>query len=129
MRPRNLALHCLDFVFYEVDCIINMRNPYIPLSANNPTMAADFQRTLTGEGSEERKEIFKKAIASWRNLLKGDIGEEDWANIDLMFEKICENILSERERTGGDWAVAGALTHRRIRDTVRSGEHQGRTEG
>ena len=46
-----------------------------------------------------------------------------------MFEKICENILSERERMGGDWAVAGALTHRRIRDTVRSGEHQGCTEG
>ena len=106
-----------------------MRNPYIPLSAKNPTMAADFQRSLTGDGSEERKEIFKKAIASWRNLLKGDIGEEDWANIDLMFEKICENILSERERKGGDWAVAGALTHRRIRDTVRSGEHQGCTVG
>ena len=100
--------------------MINLRNPYVPLDVSNPTMVQDLQRSLTGEGLSERREVCDKALASWTRLLKGDrTGEEDWSNIERMMEMVSQHILQERRRIGGDWAVAGALTHRRMRDTVR----------
>lgn len=99
--------------------MINMRNPYIPLDVSNPTLAQDLQRTLTGDGVRERREVCDKALASWTRLLKGESTGEVWSNIERMMEMVSQHILQERRRIGGDWAVAGALTHRRMRDTVR----------
>ena len=36
------------FVYYEVDCFLHLKNPYVPLTASNPTMAQTRQKILTG---------------------------------------------------------------------------------
>ena len=40
--------------------------------------------------------------------------------IEKYLEILCEDIKAQRERIGGDWAVAGCITHGRMRDIVRS---------
>ena len=99
--------------------MINLRNPYIPLHVDNPTLAQDLQKTLAGEGMKEKREVCQAALASWTRLLEGSAGEEDWGRMERMMEMVTGNILQERLRIGGDWAIAGALTHRRLRDCVR----------
>ena len=36
------------FVYYEADCFMSMKNPYIDLNEENPSVAAASQRTLKG---------------------------------------------------------------------------------
>ena len=73
-----------------------------------------------GQGSEERREVCKKNGEAWERLIKEEETEADWLVIEKYFEILCEDIKSQRERIGGDWAVAGCITHRRMRDLVRS---------
>ena len=36
----------LGFVYYEADCFANLKNPYIPLDTENPSMAQNDQKKL-----------------------------------------------------------------------------------
>ena len=45
------------FVYYEGDCFAGLRNPYIPLDVENPSLAQIRQKELVGEGIEERREL------------------------------------------------------------------------
>ena len=83
-------------------------------------MAQERQRPLVGQGSEERREVCKKNGEAWERLIKEEETEADWLVIEKYLEILCEDIKSQRERIGGDWAVAGCTTHRRMRDIVRS---------
>ena len=45
-----------------------------------------------------------------------------WADFSIMescYAELCKDILRERKRMGGDWAIATALIDRQIRDYVR----------
>ena len=108
-----------DFVYYDTDCFVELRNPFIPREVPDPTMAQLRQRPLVGEGSEERREVCQKVGKAWRRLLKGEETKADWLVFEKYLELLCEDIRSQRERIGGDWAVAGCVTHRRMRDIVR----------
>ena len=39
-----------DYVYYEADCFGSMKNPYIPLDVENPSMAQIHQKNLAGPG-------------------------------------------------------------------------------
>merc|ERR1719219_1703015 len=41
------------YVYYEADCFGACRNPYVPLDAENPSMAQMYQKPLRGQGDEE----------------------------------------------------------------------------
>ena len=53
-------------------------------------------------------------------MLKGKLEEVDEEAMAKYFEFICDDIKRERERIGGDWAVALVVNTRRLRDLVRS---------
>ena len=38
------------FVYYEGDCFMGLKNPYIPLTVKNPTLAQKLQKNLSGHG-------------------------------------------------------------------------------
>ena len=59
------------FVYYETDCFRQLQNPYIPLDAENPTYAQDYQKALKGEGLEDRKKICDTANEGTNELLSG----------------------------------------------------------
>ena len=110
------------YVYYEVDCFPKLRNPYIPLDQPNPTAVQDMMKPLTGPGCEERREVSGRVRNLWSKLInqEEELEQEEWERLGRYFRLLCENIKSERRRIGGDWAVAGCLLHRRIRDFIRA---------
>ena len=45
------------FVFYEADCFGQLRNPYIPVTAEDATLSQLRQKLLSGPGLEERRAV------------------------------------------------------------------------
>ena len=45
------------FVFYEADCFGQLRNPYIPVTAEDATLAQLRQKLLSGPGLDERRDV------------------------------------------------------------------------
>ena len=108
-----LYLHAqmhLGFVYFEGDCFTSVRNPYIPLDVDNPTLAQVGQKQLTGDGVEKRREVVKGVTKFFRTLAwHGEhiILEEDvW---ETFYKHLCEEVIKERRRIGGDWVVASAV--------------------
>ena len=70
-----------------------------------------------GQGARERSEVIREANAEWAGMMKGlDI------NMDALkgfYRELAMDIKTQKERIGGDWAVAHVLIHREIRDMIR----------
>ena len=56
------------YVYYEADCFGQLKNPYIPLDVDNPTMAMLSQKKLKGPGMKKRQELNK-----WANLYQNKL--------------------------------------------------------
>ena len=109
------------FVYYEEDCFHQLRNPYIPLSAENPTMEQEYQRNLTGQGREEREQVCKKSGQAFEKLLKNQkLSKIEEEYFDQQYNLLCGDISRERLRIGGDWVIAGVLLTKHHRDLIRS---------
>ena len=48
------------FVYYECDCFLSGRNPYVPPDVENPSVAQGKQKKLIGRGAGERGELKEK---------------------------------------------------------------------
>jgi len=119
-KSTSAQLLCKDhgYVYYEADCFASLRNPYIPGEAPNPTMAQVNQKPLKGEGLAERLKICQKATDMFLGVFKG---EEFIPEImKEYYNAMCADILSERKRIGGDWAIAAVTMTREMRDHIRS---------
>ena len=104
------------FVYYEGDCFGGGRNPYIPLDVPNPSMAQVRQSHLIGEGVQDRV----KAMEPMKQVLKeGVMSDSNREELKPFYELMCEDILRERKRIGGDWAVATIVLAREHRDLLR----------
>ena len=103
------SIALLGYVYYEFDCWLRLKNPYLPLDVHNPTMMQDTQRNLSGEGKAERQQAVKDATEEWIRALKSgrDVELAECPGMRRMLEVACGDILSERRRIGGDWAIAG----------------------
>ena len=94
----------------------------MPPSVDKPTWAAQSeQKLLRGAGLAERMEVCKEFMMK---VLKGE--DNLLAHLKLYFATtkfcgaICDDIKRERERIGGDWAVALVVNTRWLRDFLRS---------
>jgi len=105
------------YVYYEADCYGSCRNPYIPVDVPNPSIAQVNQNPLQGEGLEERKEISRMGTESFMKMFSGE--EYDIEPIRGFYTGMCADILSERRRIGGDWAIAAVTLTRDMRDLIR----------
>jgi len=107
------------YVYYEGDCFFMARNPYIHPDVENPSIAMLEQRKLLGEAAKTRRELGMAADEA----MQARLAEEKWSDfsvIESCYGAMCEDIIRERQRMGGDWAVATVLMDRQIRDFVRS---------
>ena len=108
------------YVYYEADCFGNFKNPYIPKDVDSPSMAQVNQRALKGEGLEKRMETCKKAIEGFTAVINGaEFDLEGPMGFKEYYTCMCDDILSERRRIGGDWAVAAVTLTRSLRDHIR----------
>ena len=105
------------YVYYEADCFTQLKNPYIPLDTDNPSMAQVRQKPLRGPGAEERKGLYSLANDCFGAIMAGQ--QYDKAAFLTVYEAMAEDIRRERARIGGDWAVANVVISREIRDRMR----------
>ena len=105
------------YVYYEADCFTQLKNPYIPLHTDNPSMAQVRQKPLRGQGAAERKTLYSLANDCFGAIMAGQ--QYDKAAFLTVYEAMAEDIRRERARIGGDWAVANVVISREIRDRMR----------
>jgi len=105
------------YVYYEGDCFGQLKNPYVPLNAEDPSMASIQQKDLKGEGLERRKEVMKNVMMAMKPFLEGEYKKEVF---DDFYSLLCEDIKKEKARIGGNWAVAQCVILRDMRDFIRS---------
>ena len=118
-----LLANTRGYVYYEGDCFGSGKNPYIPLDAEDPSMAMLSQRTLKGEGMEDRARLGMKV---WEVSGKREENEEEWLEtMSEFYSLMCEDIMRERARVGGDWVVTTCLTGKDVRSVIRSGRATG----
>ena len=65
----------------------------------------------------ERQEINKERGETLRKMLKGE--EYDIEIIKRSYTGMSQDILKERKRIGGDWAIAAVTLTRDMRDHIR----------
>ena len=106
-----------DYVYYEADCFGSMKNPYISLDVENPSLAQIHQKNLSGPGAEERKALIKKTGEMWGNLINGE--DYDKELLIEFHQAMALDIAREKARIGGDWAVAAVLITRDVRAHLR----------
>ena len=104
-------------VYYEADCFAQLKNPYVPLDAENPSMAQMTQKLLKGPGAKERQEFCKEGQKVFAQLMGGQ--EYDKVYFNKYYEVMGEDIKNEKKRIGGDFAIAHVVLKRENRDTLR----------
>ena len=122
------------YVYYEADAFNMMHNPFNPLDSENPSVETIKQKVLKGPGAAERSKLGKnliwndsqliffhvivqKASTIWGKLMSGQ--EYDKEVIRNYYIEMCNDITKQKERIGGDWAIAHVVFSREIRDMMR----------
>jgi len=106
------------FVYYEADAMLSFINPYIPLDVDNPSNAQKYQKALKGV-SREDFEILTGTAKFFEAMHKGEVDGFDEAMQPLL-KLMSREIIKQKKRLGGDFAVAHAVVSRRSRDLCRS---------
>jgi len=105
------------YVYYEADCFNSFKNPYIPLDVANPSFAQMYQKVLKGPGMEERQSVVKKCQNVWRDLMAGN--DYDKELMMEFYRHMAGDIVSEKRRIGGNFAIAHCLFTAEVRAAVR----------
>jgi len=106
------------YVYYEGDCFYFFKNPYVPLSAGQPSKDQAFQPGLRGEGLEERMRIVGRKNREYDLMLRGE--KYDKTAFYDFYSAYCDDIQRERSRIGGNFVVANIVDRKEWRDFVRS---------
>ena len=80
-------------------------------------MAHIKQKVLRGPGAEERKAMIERTSSMWRDVMAG----KDFST-ELMlefYEHLALDIRREKERIGGDFAIATFILKKEARDHIR----------
>ena len=105
------------YVYYEADCFAAMKNPYVPLNVENPSLAQLTQKPLKGPGMEERRKVTQSCQNMWPDLMAGK--DYDKELFRKYYQVLSGDIKKEKKRIGGDWAIAHVLLTRELRDNMR----------
>jgi len=105
------------YVYYEADCFMVFKNPYVPLDVANPSMAQLSQKVLKGPGMEERQAALKKCQNAWGDLMAGN--DYDKELMVEFYRHMAKDIASEKKRIGGDFAIAHVLLTAEVRAAIR----------
>ena len=84
------------YVYYEADCFLGRKNPYIPVEAEEPSLAVMTQRKLVGEGAAERALVVATATKHIEAKMQGL--EWEPAVIETGYREMCRDIARERAR-------------------------------
>ena len=126
------------FVYYEADTFRRMVNPFIALDLDNPSMAITKQKKLNGKtlnagcdtavlenifvldsgrGAKERSEVIREVNSEWASMMQGL--DFNIKAVKSFYRELAMDIKTQKQRIGGDWAVAHVVINREIRDMIR----------
>ena len=105
-----------NFVYYEADCFMYHLNPYVSKDVEDPTLAAFTQNFLKGV-PQERIDVVTEGVAHWIKATKGE--NYDLEKVQKYYLAMCADITREKNRIGGNWAIAQAVPTRAMRDCIR----------
>jgi len=101
------------YVYYEGDLSGSCLNPYLPPDFEEP-MDGFFKQNFLKEVSQERIDGLAYAHDDFMALLNGK--DYNLEPIKNFYSEMCKDILKERNRLGGDWAVVHAIPKKELRD-------------
>jgi len=107
------------YVYFEADCTMSGQNPFVSLDAENPTAAAFKQKLLKGNTRERIADI-KLCQGEMEKMSTGNFDDIDWDKAKPFLGNMAKDILVQKQRLGGDFAVAHAVTSRDMRDHIRT---------
>ena len=109
------------YVYYEADCVRSFVNPFIDVDVPNPTMAQMNQKPLKGVSKNLLK--LNELTSQMAKQRKEQNDKEYLNNFDHFITEICtlsaEDILFHKNRIGGHWAVALAVSSKKHREVLR----------
>ena len=105
------------YVYFEADCFLLHTNPYVPLDAVSSAGAFFKQPPLKGI-DRKRVDGCIQGDNFYANLAKG-IDEEAHQRASAFYQVMAQYVKDERQRIGGDWAVAQAVPTRALRDEIK----------
>ena len=105
------------YVYYEADCFMRLCNPYVPLNVDNPSIAQVNQKILRGPGAEERRAMIERTNVMWKDMMAGK--ELDTEIMLEFYEQLAQDIRREKDRIGGDFAIATVILKKEARDHLR----------
>ena len=106
------------FVYYEADAFLWHLNPYIHPDVDEKSMENLLDQNILKGVSQKRLYDVSNGISQIM-LMCGGMGY-DFEKVCKLYSAMCLDITKERQRIGGDWAVAQAVTSRAFRDHIRS---------
>jgi len=103
------------FVNYEGDCFLMGLNPYVGASLKGNSYFGT--RLLTGL-SRERQNICKMAFEEgYKYAMSGkEVDPKVWSDF---YNLLCDDILKERSKLGGDWVIGQAVYSKAAREIIR----------
>ena len=105
------------YVYYEADTFGMIKNPFIYLNVDNPSMAQMKQKNLKGPGAKERSDVIREVNSEWPLMMQGL--DFDMDKVKRFYRELTGDIRTQKERIGGHWAVAHVVFSREIRDMMR----------
>jgi len=105
------------YVYYEADCFMFHANPYIPTDVVEPSLGVSKQKPLKG-CSKERIRAAENGLPSMMKMMARK--EYDMEPILVFYSSLCQDILNERKRLGGDFAITQAVATKEMRDHIRA---------
>ena len=124
------------FVYFEADCYFLHINPYVPLSVESPAGAFFKQPPLKVfstipfsffcliqiflQGIDRKRiDACQRGEQFYNDLPIKGVTEEVHADGLEMYKEMSQYIKDERQRIGGDWAVAQAVPTKALRDEIK----------
>ena len=108
-----------NYVYYDGDGFLAGVNPYTPPKAEEPTLATQEQHPLVGPGMHAREKAVE-GFGHQFNAVIGDFSQVNVEDIQNFFFSLCDDIVTERRRLGGDFVVAFAIPDIASRDILRA---------
>ena len=59
------------YVYYEADCFGALKNPFVSLESDNPSLDQMHQKVLKGPGVKERQELVTRSRNVWGDFMQG----------------------------------------------------------
>ena len=106
------------YVYYEADAFNLVKNPFNDLETDNPSMHQSKMKILKGPGDKERVALVKKTQEVWGPLMEGK--EYDKDVVMEYYTAMAQDIQKQKERIGGNWAVAHVVFSKDARKVMRS---------